>query len=472
MSLILKEVYNRMVSTLQQHSSSYRYILLIAILFLGFAVMAGCKKEPAVEIEVSSITLDKPFLSLAKGVETTLIPRLAPFTASEAPVTWESANPAVASVVNGKVTAKAYGTTVITAKAGNQTATCSVTVKSAVVGVYYFDGWSGTSRYANTPSESWWAENAPTHLTRQLIRDYSGRQPLWGWRNDTQEIMETQIDLMADNGVDFMLYCWYWQTNRGPINVEAINNDSKHTSLRLYLNAKNKQRVQYALLVANHDGGEIIGPSNWEAAVRHWVQYFRDPLYVHVDGKPLVVLFGATDDTITNEDIAKMQETARRLGFKDGLSIAGNGSAARNKDFNFATHYNLTTGYGAGSVEKDYQVIINHSKDRWIGTESHPYIPVITAGWDSRPWEGERPEGLGGDPCWYFTGDTPEVFKDFLGDAITWMDNNPTKTPKERLVLIYAWNEIGEGGYLVPTIDDPKAAKLKKIGELLKERSK
>jgi hypothetical protein len=43
------------------------------------------------------------------------------------------------------------------------------------------------------------------------------------------------------------------------------------------------------------------------------------------------------------------------------------------------------------------------------------------------------------------------------------MDNNPAKTTKERIVLIYAWNELGEGGYLVPTKDDPNAAKLKMI---------
>jgi hypothetical protein len=47
------------------------------------------------------------------------------------------------------------------------------------------------------------------------------------------------------------------------------------------------------------------------------------------------------------------------------------------------------------------------------------------------------------------------------------MDDNPTKTPKERIVLIYAWNELGEGGYLVPTKGDPEAAKLKAIKEVV-----
>lgn len=444
-------------------------MLLLAVLFLPAIVWSGCQKNTSEAVDVSSITLDRAYLSLAKGVEATITPKIAPFAANETPVKWESSNPAIATVADGKVTAKTYGTAVITAKAGNQTATCSITVKSAIIGVYYFDGWSGKSstNYPNVPE---WPENPPTHLTKRFVEEFGGRQPVWGWRNDKQEIMERQIDLMADNGVDFMLYCWYWKDNKSFINEAGINSDPKHTSLRLYASAKNKKKIQYALLVANHEGAEIIGPSNWEAAVKHWAQYFRDPQYVHVDGKPLVVLFGTGNETITNEDLARMQETARKIGFKNGLSIAGCGTSARSKEFTHSTHYNIIPGYSSGSEERDFQVLVDATKAQWIGREDQPYIPLLTAGWDKRPWEG--PDGLNTVEGWYFTGDTPDVFKSFLGDAITWMDDNPAKTTKERLILIYAWNELGEGGYLVPTKDDPQAAKLKKIGELMQERSK
>ena len=67
----------------------------------------------------------------------------------------------------------------------------------------------------------------------------------------------------------------------------------------------------------------------------------------------------------------------------------------------------------------------------------------------------------------YYTGDTPEAFGKLLSEAIKWMDENPEKTLKERIALIYAWNELGEGGYLVPTKGDPEAKKLKTIGEIV-----
>ncbi|MDR2915705.1 MAG: glycoside hydrolase family 99-like domain-containing protein, partial [Tannerella sp.] len=83
-----------------------------------------------------------------------------------------------------------------------------------------------------------------------------------------------------------------------------------------------------------------------------------------------------------------------------------------------------------------------------------------------RPWEG--PKGLSnqrGDR--YYTDGTPEQFKNYLNNAIDWMNANPKKTTKEKIILLYAWNELGEGGYLVPTKADPEAAKLKEIKEVV-----
>lgn len=115
--------------------------------------------------------------------------------------------------------------------------TDNFTKKPATIGVYYFDGWSGKNRFADDPNEPW-AKNAPTHLTRRFVEEFSDREPVWGWRNDELEIMERQIDLAADNGVDFFLFCWYWKDNKGPINVKAIENDHHHTSLELFMKAK------------------------------------------------------------------------------------------------------------------------------------------------------------------------------------------------------------------------------------------
>jgi hypothetical protein len=50
-----------------------------------------------------------------------------------------------------------------------------------------------------------------------------------------------------------------------------------------------------------------------------------------------------------------------------------------------------------------------------------------------------------------------------LRDAMAWMDKHPEQTTAERIVLIYAWNELGEGGYMVPTKGDPEGDYLKAL---------
>lgn len=324
------------------------------------------------------------------------------------------------------------------------------------VGAYYFDGWAGTNRLANDPNEPW-AKNAPSHLTRRFVEEFSGREPVWGWRDDDIAIMERQIDLAADNGIEFFLFCWYWRDTNGPINVDAINNLSLHNSLNLYMKAKNKHRIKFSFLVANHAGSEIKGAENWEKATEFWMPYLKDPQWVKVDNKPLIVIFSSGG--IDNEAMAKMQNVAKKEGLP-GLSIAGCGNT-ENKDFTHRTHYNIVPGYSAGSEEHKFSELVEATKKQWKGTQEQPYIPEITVGWDKRPWE--NPKGLNQKQGWYFPDRTPKQFEKFLTDASIWMDNHPNETTKERIVLVYAWNELGEGGYLVPTKDDPKAKYLKVI---------
>ena len=83
-------------------------------------------------IVVSGITLDKTELALIVGdAAVQLKATVAPDNATDKTVTWSIDKPAVATVdKDGKVTAVAAGEATITAKAGDKTATCKVTVKA------------------------------------------------------------------------------------------------------------------------------------------------------------------------------------------------------------------------------------------------------------------------------------------------------------------------------------------------------
>ena len=87
------------------------------------------------DVAVESVTLDKTSLDLKTGDNTTLTATVNPESATDKTVTWTSDRPEIAAVEGGTVTAKAAGTAIITAKAGDKTATCTVTVAKADVEV-------------------------------------------------------------------------------------------------------------------------------------------------------------------------------------------------------------------------------------------------------------------------------------------------------------------------------------------------
>ena len=85
--------------------------------------------------EPTSIKLNQTSLTLGVGESYTLTKSVSPSNASTS-YTWNSSNTSVATVSNGKVTAKNSGTANITVKTSNgKTATCKVTVKSAPTSV-------------------------------------------------------------------------------------------------------------------------------------------------------------------------------------------------------------------------------------------------------------------------------------------------------------------------------------------------
>ena len=91
------------------------------------------------EVVAASVSLDITETTIYLGATTaTLTPTVLPATTLNKAVTWESSDPAVATVSNGVVTPVALGTATITVKtANNQTATCAVTVATAPKGSQY-----------------------------------------------------------------------------------------------------------------------------------------------------------------------------------------------------------------------------------------------------------------------------------------------------------------------------------------------
>jgi len=307
----------------------------------------------------------------------------------------------------------------------------------------------------------------PTHFTKKLATEYAGRTPLWGWRDDTLELMQRQIDLAADNGVAYFSFCWYWHDNQKAINTAAIDEDPKHLPMQLFMKAQNNQRMEFSLLIANHRGAEIVGTAAWKQAADHWIELFKHPRYLRLEGKPVLVIFSPRG--VDREGLAYLQQAARQAGFP-GVAVAGCSGGKSEDGFPLRTDYNIKPRANGGtnrvSERHSYQELVDANVQAWQEFPGQAFIPVATQGWDRRPWEAPNGEGLGpnGSPVsWFFDKGTPQQFGGMLEQMAGWMDAHPTAVTKDRLAIIYAWNEIGEGGWLVPCREDPAGAYLKAI---------
>jgi hypothetical protein len=324
---------------------------------------------------------------------------------------------------------------------------------NVIIGTYYFGGWAGHK----TGSEAW-DKNAPMSSTEKLENQFSNRKPIWGWRDDTDAIMKKQISLASKNGIDCFFFCWYWADNDRSINEKEISQRDLHDSMRRFMKASNNKKIKFALLVANHGGSVISGKDNWIAAIDYWCKsYFNHPSYLKIDGKPVISVF---DSKAIAPYINEVRDETIKNGYP-GIYIISCGYHSNEFDAN--SWYNIREAEPGGATERSYQSYTKFIEYVWDSKKTEKnIIPNVMVGWDQRPWDSKN-------STLYFTKKSPKLFYNHLDSAFKYVFKNDIK-PK--MILIYAWNELGEGGYLVPTSEDPKGEYLQQIKKVKKKYKK
>ncbi len=174
----------------------------------------------------------------------------------------------------------------------------------------------------------------------------------------------------------------------------------------------------------------------------------------------------ASGDAAVNASLEELRAVAREHGLP-GVFVVGGVYVAYNFDWNYfpeptaGENYDALDQYaypaapGIVSDERPYAELAAAARDIWdrmAERSAHPYIPTVMVGWDPRPWN----ETVDGQLFWYRR--TPEEVASLLPDAAEWVGQNPSMRvepePAPPLVLLTAWNELGEGMHIVPTIGD------------------
>ena len=143
----------------------------------------------AKEVPVTGITLDPTSVTIEVGKTASLTATVSPADATNATVSWSSSKESVATVKDGTVTAVAAGTATITAKAGDKSATCTVTVtpdqeteiKTALMKIY------------NALDGPHWKTDKKWDLSKPL-NEWEGVT----WKKNTGEL---QLNFLKDIGI-------------------------------------------------------------------------------------------------------------------------------------------------------------------------------------------------------------------------------------------------------------------------------
>ena len=118
-------------------------------------------------VDVESVSLNKSETTITIGGTETLTATVAPDNATDKTVTWTSSDESVATVANGVVTAVGVGEAVITATAGEKSATCTVTVAPIPVSSVTLN--KGETTIAIGGTETLTATVAPDNATDKTV---------------------------------------------------------------------------------------------------------------------------------------------------------------------------------------------------------------------------------------------------------------------------------------------------------------
>lgn len=308
------------------------------------------------------------------------------------------------------------------------------------IGVYYFPGWKDNQIGAEFP-KPW-----------EKIKPFPQREPLIGYYKDGDlKVTQTQIDQMSSHGIDFVVYDWYWSKNNTTFLDHAIN---------AYMKAPNRQKLKFSILWANHFGLPS-DTTNFETMVYFWIKnYFKNPQFMHIDGKPVVFVFSADAlkadaerfGSTTKELLAKANEMAIASGLKGIYFVGGTPATqpmidryAPRSGYNALSAYNYHSGLNGFLPSHSYRELDQGYRAHWQRFSEKSSLPLIvpmTSGWDKRPWGGSK------DPFHDDSLSTPEEFKEHLMAAKALMDNSPVTN---KMGVICCWNEFGEGSFIEPT---------------------
>jgi lipopolysaccharide biosynthesis protein len=312
-------------------------------------------------------------------------------------------------------------------------------------------------------NDAWWGRGFTewVNVTRALPQFEGHSQPrlpgdlgYYDLRNP--RVMHEQARLAHEYGIGAFCFYFYWFD--GKTLLEA--------PLRQWLDDPSI-KLPFCLCWANENwsrrwdgraGDVLIGQSHSAdddiAFIAHVSRYLRDPRYLRVDGRPMLLVYrpgllpdvAATaarwrewcrDHGIGEIHIAYVQgferPDPRDIGFDAAVEFPPNLSAPPNIT---ARQSLLNPDYEGQAL--DWRAVADDYLKR--GLAPYPLYPGVNCGWDNEP----RRSGKGRTYLYA----SPQAYREWLADTMA--RRQAEIAPGDRFVFINAWNEWAEGAVLEP----------------------
>ncbi len=288
---------------------------------------------------------------------------------------------------------------------------------------------------------SWnaWQRKPPNPQARLLeLPEWRYRLPWFArndgeWGEDTQAIIDREIELVSAAGIDYFafdFYRWWWDPDKQLGNY----------GLRLYLSSALKNRMRFALTLLPGQAYTVQDLSD----------YFNEPQYLRVmNGRPLVYSL--------NAPTAFWSQLKKATNCYVAAMVWDPTTKVRGADTISAYNAPERLGY----KQLPYSRLMTANKKFWNRAvlAGSKLIPTIDAGHDSRPRDKENANT-------YYASGTPQEIAQNVKNAITWIRQHPGAVPANT-AIIGALNEFAEGAWLTPTLKEGNA-RLEAIAEVLR----
>lgn len=281
----------------------------------------------------------------------------------------------------------------------------------------------------------------------------------------SQAIMDQEIAFAAAAGLDYWAFLLYPEAN------------SMSRGLANYLASPRRRRVNFCLILHNAFG---VAEEQWPRERDRAVALLKEPGYQTVlDGRPLVYAFQVNvRGQFPEQRFAEFRRAARAAGVNPYCVYMGWNPAA---DFQGMSPlgFDAVSAYAYGSDDATFAALCRAVEERYWRNAAEagvPYIPFVTAGWDKQPRK-EHPVSWekGHDyhqQAVFPSTATPREIAAHLERALVFVQENRRICAADA-IIIYAWNEHDEGGWLAPTWTPgraPNTERLEAIGRVLSRR--